>query len=47
VCSSDLYSIFKNRISQISVETTMLADDSLRSVHRLLKSKPVAPETSA
>jgi biopolymer transport protein ExbB len=42
-----LYSIFKNRIAQISVETTMLADDSLRSVHRLLKSKPVAPETSA
>jgi biopolymer transport protein ExbB len=42
-----LYSIFKNRISQISVETTMLADDSLRSIHRLLKSKPVAPETSS
>ena len=42
-----LYSIFRNRISQISVETTMLADDCLRSVYRLLKSKPVAPETSA
>ncbi len=42
-----LYSIFRNRISQISVETTMLADDSLRSVHRLLKSKPVLPDTSA
>ena len=42
-----LYSVFRNRISQISVETTMLADDCLRSVYRLLKSKPVAPETSA
>ena len=34
-----LYSIFKNRISQISVETTMLADDCLRSIYRLLKPK--------
>ena len=34
-----LYSFFKNRISQISVETTMLADDCLRSVNRLLKPK--------
>jgi biopolymer transport protein ExbB len=34
-----LYSVFKNRISQISVETTMLADDCLRSVYRLLKAK--------
>lgn len=42
-----LYSVFRNRISQISVETTMLADDCLRSVYRLLKSKPSAPETSA
>ena len=42
-----LYSIFRNRISQISVETTMLADDCLRSVYRLLKSKPSAPESSA
>ena len=42
-----LYSVFRNRISQISVETTMLADDCLRSVFRLLKSKPIAPETSA
>jgi len=42
-----LYSVFKNRISQISVETTMLADDYLRSVHRLFKSKPIAPDTTA
>ena len=42
-----LYSVFRNRISQISIETTMLADDCLRSVFRLLKSKPSAPETSA
>ncbi len=42
-----LYSVFRNRISQISVETTMLADDCLRSVYRLLKSKPGAPESSA
>ena len=41
-----LYSIFRNRIAQISVETTMLADDCLRSVYRLLKSKPGSPETS-
>ena len=39
-----LYSIFRNRISQISVETTMLADDCLRSVYRLLKSKPGSSE---
>lgn len=42
-----LYSVFRNRISQISVETTMLADDCLRSVYRLLKSKPGSPETPA
>ena len=42
-----LYSVFKNRISQISIETTMLADDHLRSVHRLFKSKPIAPDTTA
>ena len=42
-----LYSVFRNRISQISVETTMLADDCLRSVYRLLKSKPGVPETPA
>ena len=42
-----LYSIFKNRISQISVETTMLADDHLRSVNRLLKSKPGSPDITA
>lgn len=42
-----LYSVFRNRISQISVETTMLADDCLRSVYRLLKSKPASPETPA
>ncbi len=41
-----LYSIFRNRISQISVETTMLADDCLRSVYRLLKSKQISQETS-
>ncbi len=34
-----LYSIFKNRIAQISVETTMLADDCLRAIYRLLKTK--------
>ncbi len=42
-----LYSIFKNRIAQISVETTTLADDCLRSVFRVLKAKPAAPETTA
>ncbi len=42
-----LYSIFRNRISQISVEATMLADDCLRSVYRLLKSKQTSQETSA
>ncbi|MEQ1829533.1 MAG: MotA/TolQ/ExbB proton channel family protein [Pirellula sp.] len=41
-----LYSVFKNRIAQISVETTMLADDCLRSVNRLLKLKPL-PEPPA
>ena len=41
-----LYSIFKNRISQISVETTMLADDHLRAVNRLLKSKPGTPDAN-
>ena len=40
-----LYSVFRNRISQISVETTMLADDCLRTVYRQLKSKPSVSET--
>ncbi len=33
------YSLFKNRIAQISVETTMLADDRLRACFRSLKTK--------
>ncbi len=41
------YSLFKNRITQISVETTMLADDYLRAVARLLKTKPGAQEMAS
>lgn len=34
-----LYSLFRNRISTISIDTTMIADDQLRAVSRLLKGK--------
>jgi biopolymer transport protein ExbB len=40
-----LYSLFRNRISTISIDTTMMADDQLRAVSRLLKGKvPLEPE---
>ncbi len=34
-----LYSLFRNRISTISLETTILAEDHLREVARMLRSK--------
>ena len=34
-----LYSLFRNRISTISIDTTMMADDQLRAVSRMLKAK--------
>lgn len=45
-----LYAMFRNRISKISGETTMLADDYYRAIVRLLKrprgAKPAAPASS-
>jgi biopolymer transport protein ExbB len=36
------YSVFRNRVSTISVNTTLLADDYLRNVARLMKPKTAA-----
>lgn len=44
-----LYSLFRNRISTISLETTILAEDHLRDIARMLKSKspPVSDTTGS
>jgi hypothetical protein len=37
-----LYSFFRNRIATITIETTTLADDQLRSASTLMRRKPDA-----
>ncbi len=34
------YSVFRNRIARISIETTTLADDQLRNASALMRRKP-------